>query len=127
MPARWPTSNSNSCSFTRHLYDFPKALTDVSNDIKASWWMFVIKRVCPKYSRSKNTAHATARHSLRVFDSVCSAPVRVRDQYTTCRAEPSSCCSNSTSPFSESRALVSTVNWPVVRGSSSIDGLVRSV
>lgn len=126
MSARWTTSKSNSSSRNHHMDNFPEASADVSNHLKASWSVRIVRRLSPKYSRSKNIAHTTEWHSLWVGACFCSALITVRDQYHIGRV-PSPCCCRSTHPTLESHALLLTVNWPVVRRSTSIGGFASSV
>lgn len=86
-----------------------------------------MKRFSPKYGRSINTAHTTARHSLLVVAGFYSAMAGVREQYPIGHAVLSSGFCRSTQPTWDSQASISTVYRPAMVVSASIGWFVNRV
>lgn len=126
IPAWWTTSKLKSNSRTHHLGNLPEASADLCIHLRELQSVSIMKWLDPSYRRNTNTAHTTARHSLSVLSSFCTALVSVRDQYLTDPEVRTSGCCSTTYFIWESHASVPTLCWPVECESASIYSLVSS-
>lgn len=88
--------------------------------------MRIIKRLGPRYGRSNNNVHTTARHmeSLWLVHSFSAALVSRLEQHSIGRVVIFFCCCSSTHCFQESHSSVLTMYWFVASGSVNIGGFL---